>query len=664
MKFCQTGIATMVRHTRMPAPTRVKNLTNAELKRELKARNIRWDKRSKKPELLKLLQNGGGLRDQTPKTPITGDDTLSGFSAGSDNPPGQNTVVPAEGRYDTGVYIRGTSHRAAANIAPSQNYGITQPGISHPTLTGLDDPDPHTTDAPDCRIDQPGIPEFTTANDTGGPGQELAPRQQSPLSPHLPWSPNQHLAADQPQLPATHNLELVRSLETALAHLRSMDPALAARPVPATVATATAPGYTLHTALGQPETGFYSTPVPIWNAAQTIKPIQQAMGAMSHQSVFGGACDGTPEYGIGRTIQGSTPEVQRLDAIGSNQPLPSTIRCDVRLRNATQFFINNALSQNTYKSYSSGIKSFLLFTAMYNVNRMPNNLPVCNEEILCAFVTHCVVSQKLSYSTIKSYLAGIRYHYIVTCASNPLQQLNGEPLHKLALLLRGVKKSTPSTHRNTRQPMTGRMLSLICTRLTQGLFGIHVDKLLKAVCLTAYFGLLRCGEFTTYTDRFDPNVNLCLNDLNFKHDHANITIKVSKTDPFRKGCTLMLFKNNSSLCPVNALHEYLQIRNCITVVPHTPLFLMGDSKPLSRRIFLHLLHKACEASGIQDDNVSGHSFRIGFATDSSMIDTPDHLIKTLGRWQSDCYRTYIRTPKELIRNTQRKLAAVAIARSR
>ena len=274
----------MVRHTRMPAPTRVKNLTNAELKRELKARNIRWDKRSKKPELLKLLQNGGGLRDQTPKTPITGDDTLSGFSAGSDNPPGQNTVVPAEGRYDTGVYIRGTSHRAAANIAPSQNYGITQPGISHPTLTGLDDPDPHTTDAPDCRIDQPGIPEFTTANDTGGPGQELAPRQQSPLSPHLPWSPNQHLAADQPQLPATHNLELVRSLETALAHLRSMDPALAARPVPATVATATAPGYTLHTALGQPETGFYSTPVPIWNAAQTIKPIQQAMGAMSHQS--------------------------------------------------------------------------------------------------------------------------------------------------------------------------------------------------------------------------------------------------------------------------------------------------------------------------------------------------------------------------------------------
>ena len=50
------------------------------------------------------------------KRPSPEMDTLSGFSTGSDNPPGQTTVVPGEGRYDTSVYIRGRSQRASANI--------------------------------------------------------------------------------------------------------------------------------------------------------------------------------------------------------------------------------------------------------------------------------------------------------------------------------------------------------------------------------------------------------------------------------------------------------------------------------------------------------------------------------------------------------------------
>ena len=49
---------------------------------------------------------------------------------------------------------------------------------------------------------------------------------------------------------------------------------------------------------------------------------------------------------------------------------------------------------------------------------------------------------------------------------------------------------------------------------------------------------------------------------------------------------------------------------------------------------------------------SGHSFRIGAATSGAFARLEDHVIQTLGRWSSNCYKTYIQTPKQVIQNAQ------------
>ena len=47
--------------------------------------------------------------------------------------------------------------------------------------------------------------------------------------------------------------------------------------------------------------------------------------------------------------------------------------------------------------------------------------------------------------------------------------------------------------------------------------------------------------------------------------------------------------------------------------------------------------------------------RIGAATTAAAVGLPPWLIKTLGRWSSDCYERYIKSPQPLILEVSQKL---------
>ena len=67
------------------------------------------------------------------------------------------------------------------------------------------------------------------------------------------------------------------------------------------------------------------------------------------------------------------------------------------------------------------------------------------------------------------------------------------------------------------------------------------------------------------------------------------------------------------------------------------------------------LRSALQGCGLPADNYFTHSFRIGAATTAASAGVPSWLIKTLGRWSSDCYERFIRTSQVTILAIPKKL---------
>uniref|UniRef100_A0ABM0MB28 Uncharacterized protein LOC102801901 n=1 Tax=Saccoglossus kowalevskii TaxID=10224 RepID=A0ABM0MB28_SACKO len=338
-------------------------------------------------------------------------------------------------------------------------------------------------------------------------------------------------------------------------------------------------------------------------------------------------------------------------------PVPDSLRSNVQLNQALVTFQRAALSARTIGSYSTGVRAWLRFTALSEIPGQSTSHPRISEDILIYFVTHCATNLHLKYTTIKVYLAGIRNYYILGGYPNPLLTLQGQSPLRLNYVLRGILRLQGNETR-PRLPITVDILQRLCNLLRQGVFGPYFDLMLESVFLLAFYGFLRCSEFTCPTSTFNMQYNLCLADISVPDHAAHITIhiKASKTDQFRKGFDLRLFPTGTPFCPVTMLQQFLSVRHKMFPLATEPLFLLPERTPLNRRIFTESLRILLARIGLQPHLFAGHSFRIGAATTAASAHVPDHLIQTLGRWSSNCYRTYIRTPESLLQHAFQKMA--------
>ena len=307
-----------------------------------------------------------------------------------------------------------------------------------------------------------------------------------------------------------------------------------------------------------------------------------------------------------------------------------------------------AISEGSRRTYNTGEMIYLEFCQTYGIDPFP-----AKEHNLNLFVSF--LARNHSYNTIRTYLAAIRFANINAGFSSEFAKM--EALH---MSLKGVKRLKGALSRPKRQPVTIDTLKL----LTNGLRTLTMDErdklMLWAAFTTAFFAFLRSAEFCApQNNSFDPHSCLLVKDVKVSSHAAIVNIKVSKADPFRNGQAVRLSATGSSVCPLRALRNHLV--HCMN--PEIPLFTFIDNSFLTRQRLTSIVRDLLKHSGAESSQLSSHSFRIGAATTAAAAQVPDWLIKVLGRWSSNCYQQYIRTPKEVIDNVPRLLAQTSVNHS-
>ena len=175
---------------------------------------------------------------------------------------------------------------------------------------------------------------------------------------------------------------------------------------------------------------------------------------------------------------------------------------------------------------------------------------------------------------------------------------NTQSTPRLGQVLQGIKRYQACSRLPTiRLPITIKIMRSLKAVLARN----HKDYqniMMWAACCIAFFGCLRCSEFTAPNQTsYDPTIHLSYSDVvvdsKISPSMVFLHIKQSMTDTTHEGAQVVLGLTGKEACPVKVLLPYVYgSQGCTT----RPLFITADNHYLTQPLFrsaLHPLLKLC-----------------------------------------------------------------------
>ena len=320
------------------------------------------------------------------------------------------------------------------------------------------------------------------------------------------------------------------------------------------------------------------------------------------------------------------------------------------LDQAVQYFCDKGIAESTHKTYQSALRKFAHFCSTFSI---VSPFPV-SEALLC-YYSSFLACENLTPQTIKTYLAALRHTQVVLGLPEP-SQLSSLP--RLKLVQAGIQRAHALSQCTSRIRLPITPAILLKLRSYWNSLPTSPDRtVLWAAATICFFGFFRSGEITLpTTSAFDPSMHLSWGDLTIDNRACPSILKVhlkrSKSDQLGKGVDVFIGRTDGPLCPMAAVLTYIEIRG----TADGPFFMLSSGQPLIKSHFISEIRHALQALGLPYQNFAGHSFRIGAATTAATAGLEDSVIRSLGRWNSDAFLTYIRTPREHLAKLSNLLA--------
>jgi hypothetical protein len=317
-----------------------------------------------------------------------------------------------------------------------------------------------------------------------------------------------------------------------------------------------------------------------------------------------------------------------------------------------------ALAGNTRSTYKSAVNHLAGFC---RTHKLTLTFPV-DGDTLCLWMASSL--RKLSFASMRVYLHGVATAHVELGFDSPIV---GPRSLTLWRMFRGMKRIQGAHAARRRLPMTTTILQkLEAVQDVGSLTGACV----RAAMWLATCGLLRSGEVAYRTKGSIP---LLRKDLSFHAaDESELTsaatwasacymklhVAASKTDPFRQGVDVIV-SNDKAMA---AMLSYLQLRG--PTHPEAVLLATttGDAAPcLTVAALVSSTQGLLDKAGVIDSRLYlGHSFRKGGATSLHEAGMPDSLIKTMGRWLSFAFASYVHTSQQLVIKAGRAMTCARV----
>ena len=226
-------------------------------------------------------------------------------------------------------------------------------------------------------------------------------------------------------------------------------------------------------------------------------------------------------------------------------------------------------------------------------------------------------------TSIVSFTSAIGYVHRISNVSDPTSSLFIQKLLSATLKLR--------TTFDPRLPITLLILQQLVDCLPTTVSSFVHQKLLRAMFVVAFFGLMRVGEITMAKDKSIP---LSISQLSLTQSRATLTITQFKHNKSMRPVSIPLPRQDiSAICPVQALQDYLLVRG----LGPGPLFAFPGLTPVPREFFVKHLKVTLSFCGFPWDRYKSHSFRIGGASYYADLGFSDSQLRLLGRWGSNAF---------------------------
>jgi len=312
---------------------------------------------------------------------------------------------------------------------------------------------------------------------------------------------------------------------------------------------------------------------------------------------------------------------------------------------------SHSVAKRTWSSYRTAERMLARFCKEENKKM---ELPV-SEDTMLGFVHWLIFKRNVKGTTVNSYIAGVRMLHIIKGAALPVLRSDF-----IKLVLTGVKhKETASKLRGTspreRQPITADVMRLLKGEIKRSLYSRTEKITLWTISSLLFHGAFRGGELLGQNSSyFDPAFTLLKKDIQGTGaGQIQIRLKMPKEDKVGKSTVLEVCATDTDICPMRAFRKWQTVtEKCNS---EQPAFRWDSGVPITTKHMNSVLSKALDKHNCGKFRV--HSFRSGLASTMANLGCTEEEIKSMGRWSSRAYETYIKLPQVKRARAARRLTA-------